>query len=94
MYRLRDAEGLGCSPSKRHMIRQGTSVMPPNELNGAFDNYPLWAAHYQHHRQPDIIRNWTLWQHNESGHVNGIEGTVDFNAFNGDSAAFKLLLVR
>lgn len=63
-------------------------------LNGAFDSYPLWAAHYQHHRQPDIIRNWTLWQHNESGHVNGIEGTVDFNAFNGDSASFRLLLVK
>lgn len=63
-------------------------------LNGAFDAYPLWAAHYQQHRQPKIIRSWTLWQHNVKGHVNGIEGTVDFNAFNGDSLAFKSLLVK
>jgi hypothetical protein len=29
-----------------------------------------------------------------AGHVNGIQSFVDFNAFSGDSAAFKKLLIK
>ena len=39
--------------------------------------------------KPVIDRSWTFWQHSETGHVNGIDGYVDFNVFNGDSTAFK-----
>lgn len=62
-------------------------------LEGHFDDYPLWIAHYDTHR-PRIGRQWHFWQHSESGSVDGIRGKVDFNVFNGDSAAFKRLLIR
>ncbi len=63
-------------------------------LAGRFDNYPLWVAHYLVEHKPRIERGWYFWQHNEAGHVNGIGSFVDFNVFNGDSTAFKNLLLQ
>ena len=63
-------------------------------LSPRFDEYPLWVAHYLVKDKPRIKRNWIFWQHNESGRVNGINAFVDFNVFNGDSAAFKNLQIR
>ncbi|HQW92298.1 MAG TPA: GH25 family lysozyme [Ferruginibacter sp.] len=65
-----------------------------NFLDGHFDDYPLWVAHYYVKDKPRIDRNWIMWQHNEKGRVNGIDSFVDFNVFNGDSAAFKKLLTK
>ena len=65
-----------------------------NFLGKQFDGYPLWVAHYLVKDKPRILRTWTFWQHNEIGHVNGIENFVDFNVFNGDSTAFKQLLIK
>lgn len=62
-------------------------------LNEEFDNYPLWVAHYLQKERPRIHRQWTFWQHSETGRVNGIYSRVDFNVFNGDSADFKKLLI-
>jgi lysozyme len=62
-------------------------------LKGYFDQYPLWVAHYLQRHRPRISRDWVFWQHSEAGRVNGILSRVDFNVFNGDSAAFKSLLV-
>ncbi|HEY0751079.1 MAG TPA: glycoside hydrolase family 25 protein [Chitinophagaceae bacterium] len=62
-------------------------------LLGYFDNYPLWVAHYLQPHQPRISRDWSFWQHSETGRVNGIKGKVDFNVFNGDSLDFRALLV-
>ncbi len=63
-------------------------------LNGKFDEYPLWIAHYLAKDKPGIKRNWIFWQHNESGKVNGISEDVDFNVFNGDSLEFRKLLIH
>lgn len=63
-----------------------------NFLGKDFDDYPLWVAHYLQNDKPRIERDWIFWQHNESGKVNGMPPGVDFNVFNGDSIAFKLLL--
>ena len=65
-----------------------------NFLAGAFDDYPLWVAHYLVHDKPRIKRKWLFWQHNETGRVNGIDAFVDFNVFNGDSTDFKKLLIK
>lgn len=62
-------------------------------LGNNFDDYPLWVAHYLQPHQPRVARGWAFWQHNERGRVNGIRSRVDFNVFNGDSVAFKSLLV-
>lgn len=63
-------------------------------LKDEFDEYPLWAAHYLQRHRPRIHREWSFWQHSETGRVNGIGPKVDFNVFNGDSTAFANLLVR
>jgi lysozyme len=65
-----------------------------DHLQGKFDNYPLWIANYLRPDKPDIDRNWTFWQHSASGYANGIDGYVDFDVFNGDSADFKNLLIK
>lgn len=63
-------------------------------LGKDFDSYPLWAAHYYQYDEPRINRNWSFWQHSEEGRVSGILSKVDFNVFNGDSAAFRNLLIE
>ncbi|MDB5202102.1 MAG: glycoside hydrolase family 25 protein [Ferruginibacter sp.] len=63
-------------------------------LAGKFDQYPLWVAHYLVKDKPRIKRDWSFWQHNETGHVNGISSFVDFNVFNGDSLAFEEMRIR
>jgi lysozyme len=63
-------------------------------LNGQFDDYPLWVAHYLRQDTPRIKRDWIFWQHSEAGRVNGVSYKVDFNVFNGDSAAFRNLLME
>lgn len=64
-------------------------------LNTAdFEAYPLWVAHYLQQKEPRVVRNWLFWQHSETGRVNGIISKVDFNVFNGDSAAFSQLLFK
>ena len=62
-------------------------------LGNEFDGFPLWIAHYYQQQKPRINRAWTFWQHSDIGRVNGISSKVDFNVFNGDSAAFKNLLL-
>lgn len=62
-------------------------------LQGYFDEYPLWVAHYLEACKPRIERDWVFWQHSEQGRVNGIRSRVDFNVFNGDSVQFRSLLV-
>lgn len=63
-------------------------------LAGRFDDYPLWVAHYFAPERPRIKRDWHFWQHSEAGRVNGINAFVDFNVFNGDSTAFRNLLIQ
>lgn len=65
-----------------------------NFLDGQFDDYPLWVAHYYVKDKPRINRNWVFWQHNEKGRVNGVDAYVDFNVFNGDSLAFQKMLLK
>ena len=65
-----------------------------NFLAGRFDDYPLWVAHYLVKDKPRINRQWHFWQHSERGRANGINAFVDFNVFNGDSSAFKNLLIQ
>lgn len=63
-------------------------------LGDEFSTYPLWVAHYLQPHNPRIEREWTFWQHSETGHVNGIINRVDFNVFKGDSLAFQKLLLQ
>jgi lysozyme len=57
-----------------------------------FANYRFWIAHYH---VADLKlpgeNDWHFWQHSDRGNVNGINERVDFNVFNGDSAALRKL---
>ena len=63
-------------------------------LAGYFDDYKLWIAHYD---QPElnvtVNTNWAFWQHSQQARVNGINHVVDFDAFKGDSLAFRKMLL-
>ena len=52
-------------------------------LNGPeFDRYPYWIAHYY----VDKLKyqgNWAFWQHTDRGAIDGIEGEIDVDLFNG-----------
>ncbi|MGV8878971.1 MAG: glycoside hydrolase family 25 protein [Sphingobacteriaceae bacterium] len=63
-------------------------------LQGYFEGYPLWIAHY-YKPKLKIRKNttWHFWQHADNARVNGIKHMVDFNVFNGDSLTFHKLLV-
>lgn len=63
-------------------------------LSKKFDGYDLWVAHYLVKNRPRIKRSWLFWQHSEMGHVNGVNSFVDFNVFNGDSAAFEKIKIK
>jgi len=65
-----------------------------NYLKDDFDKYPLWVVHYLEPIQPRISRDWTFWQHSETGRVHGIYTRVDFNVFNGDSVEFRNILMN
>ncbi len=53
-------------------------------VGGNFDQYPIWIARYSYN-QPTLNYGdtWTFWQYGNKGRINGIEGDVDFNVFNG-----------
>ncbi|HNP21542.1 MAG TPA: GH25 family lysozyme [Panacibacter sp.] len=63
-------------------------------LGEAFNEYPLWVAHYFEKANPSVNRDWLFWQHNSMGKVNGIKSVTDFNVFKGDSSDFAGLLIK
>lgn len=62
-------------------------------LGDQFNSYPLWLSHFYQNWFPSTGRPWDFWQHSDSGHVDGIQGLVDFNVFNGDSLSLHNLCV-
>lgn len=65
-------------------------------LEGSFDTYPLWIAGYFDHDRfyNEFLTPWIIWQHSESGKVDGIRGSVDFNVFNGSLSSLKRLTLK
>lgn len=58
-------------------------------LKKEFSDYPLWIANYNFWRN-HLEDDWLFWQFTEKAQIQGIEGMVDINIFNGDKN--KLLL--
>jgi len=48
----------------------------------AFDKYPYWIAHY-YVNELEYKGEWAFWQHTDAGHIDGINGYVDVDLFNG-----------
>jgi len=65
------------------------------QLQG-FGDYPLWLAEYTSApapRMPGGWTTWTFWQYSQSGRIDGVNGAVDLDRFNGDLQALRALLV-
>ena len=63
-------------------------------LDGHFDDYKLWIAHYHEAQLKVNPDKWIFWQHSDRARINGINHVVDFNAFNGDSTMFEALKIK
>lgn len=61
--------------------------------NPVFAKYDLWLADYvkENPEVPEIWKDhgWTIWQRAQEGVLNGINGNVDHDIFNGDLIKFK-----
>lgn len=54
-------------------------------IKGHFDDYEIWICRIC--SEPDN-NHWTFWQYSHKGKVDGIDGKVDLNTFNGDIEDF------
>lgn len=77
-----------------HLERHGYRVMLYTNKNGYerfvrgnFPGYPVWICSLGV-TPPDSSR-WTFWQSTHAGKVNGVEGHVDINAFNGSRSEWE-----
>lgn len=58
-------------------------------LAETFPGYPLWICGFSEY---PINAEWTFWQFNHRGKVNGIKGDVDLNAFCGSKEEWESYL--
>ena len=57
-----------------------------------FDDYPYWIAHY-YVDKVEYKGEWKFWQHTDVGKIDGINGYVDFNIYNGSFYDLKKLTI-
>lgn len=64
-------------------------------LPSGFSAYPLWIAAYSETAPtaPGDWTAWTFWQYADTGTVNGVNGAVDQDSYQGTEADWKQLLV-
>lgn len=58
-----------------------------------FDAYPYWIAHYN----VDSLKykgTWAFWQHTDMGNVDGVNGYVDLDIFNGNLEELMELTIK
>ena len=56
-------------------------------VRGRFDELPVWVCSFT---DPPITSDkWMLWQHSHQSRVDGVNGDVDLNTFNGDSISWE-----
>jgi lysozyme len=67
---------------KRIMIYSNESSYK-RYITGHLDKQDLWICSFN--RNPNINKKWTLWQHSHKGKLDGADGWVDINTFNGTS---------
>lgn len=60
-----------------------------------FDKYPVWISYLRpSDNASSISPQWIFWQFSHSGRVNGINGNVDVNVFNGKEIDLQNLLIK
>jgi len=84
-------------------VETATGVRPILYLNKSFANenaapaslaaYPLWLAQYEV-EIPTLPTGWTtwlLWQYSQTGTIDGVSGSVDFDQLNGPLSGLSAL---
>lgn len=56
-------------------------------LKDRFAEYPLWICSFTDWEPLEEGEPWTFWQYSHAGHVDGIDGNVDEDVFNGTAGA-------
>lgn len=56
-------------------------------VKGHFDKHYVWICSFN--AEPNIDKDWTLWQYNHDGNLKGAEGMIDMNTFNGGRSSWK-----
>lgn len=59
-------------------------------VRGRLEEMPVWVCSFTNPPMPSD--EWLLWQHSHESHVDGIDGPVDLNTFNGDSSSWAAWL--
>ena len=64
-------------------------------LAAHFENYPIWIARYNKYN-PELGNgnDWKFWQYGNRGKLEGIDGFVDFNVFNGTTEELNELTLK
>lgn len=62
-------------------------------LKEEFEGYNLWIANYSFF-EDEIRKEWLFWQFTDKGTVQGIDGTVDVNIYNGTLPALQQLCIE
>lgn len=61
-------------------------VFLEDNIGEEFKKYIIWVAQYKNLTPPEVgFQKWTFWQHSAEGNVNGINGNVDLNVFEGNN---------
>lgn len=56
-------------------------------IRDRFDEMPVWVCSFTD--PPIPSGDWTLWQHSHESRVDGVDGSVDLNTFNGDATQWS-----
>lgn len=64
-----------------------------NHLQKWFPDYIIWIANYNFFVE-EIKPEWHFWQFSEKGVVNGIDGKVDLNIYNGNKSDIRSILIK
>jgi len=62
-------------------------------LKEEFEGYQLWIANYNFF-EDKIQKDWLIWQFTDKATLNGIEGTVDVNIYNGSRDDLKAMVKK
>jgi len=78
----------------RPIVYSDVSFIEKNLASG-FGKYPLWIADYSNSAPaaPGDWASWTIWQHSQSGKLDGIDGAVDLDVYQGSETTWQQLLV-
>ena len=72
---------------KRPVIYSGESFYT-DFLKKEFEGYELWIANYSFF-EDEIRKEWLFWQFTDKAQLEGIEGTVDVNIYNGSLQSLR-----